>query len=100
MADVAIMQTVALVVDASGAMTLPAEILEALDLQPGDVVNVFRTEQGLFVAPPKLILPEVAALAEKLLAVKGLTANELLADLEQVGEALYREQYGDPTKRA
>lgn len=84
-----------LVISENGTLTVPADILIAAGIHAGESITLVQTDVGLLIHPVQLLVPEFAQYMEKLLAQKGLTLSDLLADLDAVGDEIFNEQYGD-----
>ena len=72
-----------------GALTLPAELRDRYDIQPGDTFRLVDLD-GIFVLTPMVtMVPELAHEIERLRLEAGLSTEELLVSLRE-----QREQYG------
>jgi AbrB family looped-hinge helix DNA binding protein len=81
-------------VDADGNLALPKALREALGLQTGDTVKVMQTDDHVLLIPKRLLVPAFADYMSKLLAEKGLTLDDLLAESEDIRDDLFQERYG------
>ena len=77
-----------------GQITLPEELREELAITEGDLFSLVRINSYLLLFPKRLVVPEMADKIAELAEVKGITLDDLLAGLNEVGEELYRERYG------
>ncbi len=72
-----------------GALTLPAELRDRYDIQPGDTFRLVDLD-GIFVLTPMVtMVPELAHEIERLRLEAVLSTEELLVSLRE-----QREQYG------
>lgn len=68
-----------------GQLTIPAAIREKLKLEENDVVTVSLLENGtVMVIPQKLQIPSVLAEASKLAKKRGVSLEEMLAELDEI----------------
>lgn len=77
-----------------GQITLPEELREELAITEGDLFSLVRINSYLLLFPKRLVVPEMADKIAELAETKGITLDNLLAGLNEVGEQLYRERYG------
>ncbi|MFQ5857544.1 MAG: AbrB/MazE/SpoVT family DNA-binding domain-containing protein [Anaerolineae bacterium] len=77
-----------------GQITLPEELREELAVTEGDLFSLVRINSYLLLFPKRLVVPEMADKIAELAETKGVTLDDLLAGLDEVGEQLYRERYG------
>lgn len=84
-------------VDEHGNFAVPEALRETLGLQTGDLLTVLQDENGLLMIPTRLVLPEVAERITHLLTEAGLTVADLLAGLDEAGDEIYQETYGNVT---
>ncbi|MCK4451379.1 MAG: AbrB/MazE/SpoVT family DNA-binding domain-containing protein [Anaerolineae bacterium] len=78
-----------------GTLTLPAELREKYDIQPGDTFRLVDLD-GIFVLTPMVtMVPELAREIELARLDAGLSIEELLANLREQRERYYRENYGN-----
>lgn len=82
-------------VDESGQLSVPPEILTSLGLREGNTVTLLRTTTGVMLIPDRLLMPEIAEYASKLMAERGITVDDVLAGLDSTRERLFQERYGD-----
>lgn len=72
-----------------GALTLPAELRDRYDIQPGDTFRLVDLD-GIFVLTPMVtMVPELVREIERLWWEAGLTTEEMLTGLRE-----QRERYG------
>jgi bifunctional DNA-binding transcriptional regulator/antitoxin component of YhaV-PrlF toxin-antitoxin module len=77
-----------------GVLTLPADLREKYNIQPGDTFQVVDLD-GLFVLTPMVpMVPELAREIERARIEAGLSTEELLVALREQRERYYRETYG------
>lgn len=77
-----------------GQIKLPEELRRELAVTEGDLLSLVRIDSFLLVYPKPLVIPEMADKIAQLAEAKGLTLDDLLTSLDEVGEQLYRERYG------
>lgn len=70
-----------------GQLTIPAALRRELGVKDGDVFSVMLLGDSLVVTKKRLIAPDVARKIERLMAVQGLTLDDLLAGIEVEREA-------------
>ncbi len=66
-----------------GQLTIPQDIREALELDEHTSLNIFRVGKVLIMTPRRLQRASLAKAAEKEMERKGLTLQDLLADLQE-----------------
>lgn len=68
-----------------GQFTIPIELREDLDIEENDVLTILPCgKKGFFILPQKLKTLEVLKETEALAKKKGITLEEMLADLEEI----------------
>lgn len=77
-----------------GQIELPEDLRRELAVTGGDLLSLVRIDSFLLLYPKRLVVPEMADKIAQLAEAKGLTLDDLLADLDEVGEQLYQERYG------
>jgi AbrB family looped-hinge helix DNA binding protein len=77
-----------------GQMTIPHKVRDELLIEEGDVLTLVRIGDTLLLSPASLKGPELADEFARLMAEKELSLADLLADLPQIREEIYRERYG------
>lgn len=77
-----------------GQITLPEELREELAITEGDLFSLVRINSYLLLFPKRLVVPEMADKIAEFAETKGVTLDNLLDGLNEVGEQLYRERYG------
>ena len=82
-----------------GMITLPAELRDKYDIQPGDIFRLVDLD-GVFVLTPMVpMVPELAQEIERVRLEAGLSIEELLVTLREQREQYYSEHY-DPEHNA
>ena len=77
-----------------GTLTLPAELRDKYDINPGDIYRVIDLD-GVFVLTPMApMAPELAREIERLREAAGLSMEEMLTSLREQRERYVAEQYG------
>jgi bifunctional DNA-binding transcriptional regulator/antitoxin component of YhaV-PrlF toxin-antitoxin module len=87
-------QTYEIQLDADGKLALPAELRAALGMSEGDIVTLVTSGQSVSLVPTRLIVPEVAERITQIMKEEGVTLDDLLNDLDEQKELLFRERYG------
>lgn len=77
-----------------GQIKLPEDLRRELAMAGGDLLSLVRIDSFLLLSPKRLVVPEMADQIAQLAKEKGLTLDELLSGLDEVGEQLYQERYG------
>jgi bifunctional DNA-binding transcriptional regulator/antitoxin component of YhaV-PrlF toxin-antitoxin module len=68
-----------------GQFTIPVDIREALDIDENDTLTILTWgKKGFLVIPKKLKTLELLQETEKIAKEKGITLEEILADLEEI----------------
>ncbi|MDX2139870.1 MAG: hypothetical protein SF123_17425 [Chloroflexota bacterium] len=93
-ADAENVQTYEIQLDADGKLALPAELRAALGMSEGDIVTLVTSGQTVSLVPTRLIVPEVAERITQIMKEEGVTLDDLLTDLDEQKELLFRERYG------
>ncbi len=77
-----------------GQIELPEDLRRELAVTSGDLLSLVRIDSFLLLYPKRLVVPEMADKIARLAAEKGVTLDNLLSGLDEVGEQLYQERYG------
>lgn len=78
-----------------GTMTLPAEVREKYNIQPGDTFRLVDLD-GIFVLTPMAaMVPELAREIERARREAGLTTEDLLLALREQRERYHHERNDD-----
>jgi AbrB family looped-hinge helix DNA binding protein len=77
-----------------GTLTLPAEIRDRYNIQPGDSYRLIDLDGVLVLTPLAPMVPELAREIERARAEAGLSVEEMLADLREQRERYAAETYG------
>jgi bifunctional DNA-binding transcriptional regulator/antitoxin component of YhaV-PrlF toxin-antitoxin module len=78
-----------------GALTLPIELRERYNIQPGDTFRLIDLD-GIFVLTPMApLVPELAREIERARLEAGLSVEEMLQALREQRERYVAEKYGD-----
>ena len=78
-----------------GNFTLPSELRERYQIEPGDTFRIIDLD-GIFVLTPMVpMVPELAREIERLRIEAGLDTDELLKSLREERERYVAEKYGD-----
>lgn len=68
-----------------GQVTIPSAMREKIGMEESDVVNVSLLENGaILIIPQKLRLPEVLKEASELAKKRGVSLEEMLAELDEI----------------
>lgn len=79
-----------------GVITLPAELRQRHNLEPGDILTIIELDGTLFMAPKVSVVPKLVAEIERLRQEAGLSVEDLLEGLDEQRRRYYREKYGSP----
>lgn len=77
-----------------GQLTIPKKIREASHLEEGEAVSIIPIGDSIIVTPKRLELDEARKQLRKILKGSGLSVEELLGDIKEEREKLYKEKYG------
>ncbi len=77
-----------------GTLTLPAEIRERYNIQPGDSYRLVDLDGILVFTPLAPLVPELAREIERARLEAGLSVEDMLADLRAQRERYTAEKYG------
>ena len=78
-----------------GALTLPVELRQRYNIQPGDTFRVVDLD-GIFVLTPMApMVPELAREIERARIEAGLSVEDMLQELREQRERYVAENYGD-----
>lgn len=78
-----------------GTLTLPAELREKHNIQPGDTYRLVDLDGILVLTPMLSMVPELAREIERTRLEAGLSMEELLAGLRDQRARYYAETYGE-----
>lgn len=76
-----------------GTVTLPANLREKYDIQPGDTFRLIDLDGVLVLTPMVTMVPELAREIERARIEAGLSTEELLKALREQRERYHREKY-------
>lgn len=77
-----------------GVITLPAELRQRHNLEPGDILTIVELDGTFFMAPKVSVVPKLVAEIERLRQEAGLSVDDLLEGLDEQRRRYYREKYG------
>ena len=77
-----------------GTLTLPAEIRDRYNIQPGDSYRLIDLDGVLVLTPLAPLVPELAREIERARVEAGLSVAEMLAELREQRERYVAEEYG------
>lgn len=77
-----------------GQIRLPEDLRRELAVTGGDLLSLMRIDSFLLLYPKRLVVPEMADKIAQLAEEKGLSLDDLLSGLDEVGEQLFQERYG------
>ncbi|MDP9363504.1 MAG: AbrB/MazE/SpoVT family DNA-binding domain-containing protein [Chloroflexota bacterium] len=86
--------TVDVVLDAEGRITLPAWLIDQVGLKAGDKLAVSVVEDGVALASRRLRAQRALREIRESFAASGITEGELQEEGRKVREELVRERYG------
>ena len=76
-----------------GTVILPAALLEEFGLKVGDTVRAIQTENGILIAPRKVLISKLLDEIGDDLKAKGFTLEQILADSASIRQEIYDEKY-------
>jgi len=79
-----------------GTLTLPVELRERYNIQPGDTFRVVDLDGILVLAPMVTMVPELAREIERARLEAGLTIDELLRTLREQRERYHADRNRPP----
>lgn len=82
-----------------GSLNLRPELLQRVGLSAGDPVRIVIVDGEIKVLPVRFVVSQMAAEISQIMAEEGVTLEELLAGLDEAGEEIFRETYGDDSAR-
>lgn len=74
-------------------LTLPREVCEALEVQPGDGLVLTMAEGAVIIRTGRQLALEALRAIQQALADSGITEEELLESGRQVRDEIFRERY-------
>ena len=77
-----------------GYVALPVELRQKLGLQPGDLVSVIETPEGLLLTSRRVEIERDLARADAELAEHGLSIDELVESGREIRAEIVKERYG------
>jgi AbrB family looped-hinge helix DNA binding protein len=87
-------QTFEIQLGADGRILLPEELRATLGMNEGDMLTLITSGQTVSLVPTRLIVPEVAERITQMMREEGITLEDLLTNLDEQKEQLFRERYG------
>lgn len=78
-----------------GTLTLPAEVRQRYNIQPGDTFSLVDLDGLLVLTPMAPLAPELAREIERARIEAGLSVEEMLQALREQRERYTAEKYGD-----
>ena len=81
-----------------GQLTIPKKIRESGVLEEGQVVSLIPVGDSVLISPKRLPLDEARRKIKKILMAAGVSAEELLAGLQEERKGLFEEIYGRKTR--
>ena len=88
------MQTLSVLVQEKGQVTIPLEIRKKLNLKKGDRVVFVETEKGVVIQPAEVVVSAALGEIGKELKRKGVTLEQLLERGREIRGELIKEEYG------
>ncbi|MBN1262655.1 MAG: AbrB/MazE/SpoVT family DNA-binding domain-containing protein [Anaerolineae bacterium] len=77
-----------------GTLTLPADVRQRYNIQPGDSYRLVDLDGVLVLTPLAPLVPELAREIERARVEAGLSVEEMLEDLRAQRERYTAEKYG------
>ncbi|MDX2137310.1 MAG: hypothetical protein SF123_04385 [Chloroflexota bacterium] len=88
-----------ILIDDDGSLNLSADLLQQVGLYPGEIVRLKIVNGQLQLQRWQPVVSQIAAEISDMMLQEGITLDDLLAGLEESGEEVFRETYGDvPTR--
>ena len=78
-----------------GTLTLPVELRQRYNIQPGDPFRVVDLDGILVLTPMAPMVPELAREIERARIEAGLSVEDMLQELREQRERYVAEKYGD-----
>jgi AbrB family looped-hinge helix DNA binding protein len=82
-------------IKARGQLTIPKKVREEGNLYEGETVSIIPIGDSILITPKRLELDEARREIRKIMKASGVTLEALLEGLEEEGETLFEETYGD-----
>lgn len=77
-----------------GQVTIPRKLRESLAIDEGDILTLLQIGDSILLTPRSLRTFELADKISDLMEEEGVTLADLLNDLPQIREEIYKEKYG------
>jgi bifunctional DNA-binding transcriptional regulator/antitoxin component of YhaV-PrlF toxin-antitoxin module len=91
------MKPVTAEIKSRGQLTIPKKIRVMSQMEEGQVVSIIPVGDSVIITPKRLDLDEARREMRKILKGSGLAVEDLLEELKEEREKVYRETYG-PSK--
>jgi AbrB family looped-hinge helix DNA binding protein len=88
------MKTMTGEIKARGQLTVPKKIRDSLKFEVGQAVTFLTIGDSVIISPKRLDLDDARRQIRRIVKESGVTEEEILSDLKNEREALYREKYG------
>ena len=82
-------------IKARGQLTIPKKIRDSSHLEEGQVVTVIPVGDSVIITPRRLTLDEARRQIKMILRDAGCSAEEVLAELKEERDLVYKEIYGE-----
>ncbi len=89
-----ILRSVTAEIKARGQVTIPKKIRVMSHLEEGQTVSIIPVGDSVIITPKRLALDDARREIRRILRETGVSAEEVLAGLEEEREKLYQETYG------
>lgn len=88
------MKTMTGEIKARGQLTVPKKIRDSLKFEEGQAVTFLTIGDSVIISPKRLDLDDARRQIRRIVKESGVNEEEILSDLRNEREALYREKYG------
>jgi AbrB family looped-hinge helix DNA binding protein len=86
-------------VQEKGQVTLPADIRRKLGLRTGDLVSVTATDEGVLIAPQRVVAMKALERVGETLRERGVDLEDMIESGREIRVELLAEEYGiDPER--
>jgi AbrB family looped-hinge helix DNA binding protein len=78
-----------------GQITVPQAVRDDLDVAAGDILTLLQVGDVILLTPKQLQVPRLADKIADMMQAQNVSLADLLTGLEEVREAMWREQQGN-----
>jgi hypothetical protein len=87
------------IIEDDGSLSLSGDVLQRAGLFPGEIVRIRLIDGQLNLERWQPVVSQIASEISDLMRQEGITLDELMAGLDEAGEEVFRETYGDAPAR-